>query len=51
MDLAPLVVIVILIALLAFSMGGRMRQGSEGTTDLKPPGEPGDVDRPDSVSY
>ena len=47
MDFAPLIVLVILIALIAFSMSSRMiddRAGRPGS-DLHPPGEPGDADR------
>ena len=42
MDLAPLIVLAIFIGLIAFSMKGRMQDDG-----LKPPGEPGDTDRPD----
>jgi hypothetical protein len=40
MDLAPLIVIVVFVALIAFSMKGRIQDDR-----LKPPGEPGDADR------
>jgi hypothetical protein len=47
MDLAPLIVIAIFLGLVAFSMSGRMRDDRNGRpgSDLRPPGEPGDVGR------
>jgi hypothetical protein len=49
MDLAPVIVIVLFVALIAFNMRSRMvddRAGRPGS-DLRPPGEPGDADRGD----
>jgi hypothetical protein len=45
--LGPLIVFAIFIALIAFSMSGRMRDDRNGRpgSDLRPPGEPGDADR------
>jgi hypothetical protein len=47
MDLAPLIVFVIIIGLLAFSMNSRMRDDRDGRpgSDLRPPGEPGNLGR------
>ena len=44
MDLAPLIVIVVFIALIAFSTASRVRPDDYGPRDMKPPGEPGDSD-------
>jgi hypothetical protein len=47
MDVAPLIVIAIFLGLVAFSMTSRMRDDRDGRrgSDLRPPGEPGDVGR------
>jgi len=47
MDVAPLIVIAIFLGLVAFSMRSRMRNDRDGRpgSDLRPPGEPGDVGR------
>jgi hypothetical protein len=47
MDLGPLIVLAIFIALIAFSMTTRIRndRGGRPGSDLRPPGEPGDADR------
>jgi hypothetical protein len=47
MDLAPLIVIVIFIGLIAFSMKSRMRDDRDGRpgSELRPPGEPGNLGR------
>jgi hypothetical protein len=45
MDFAPLIVLAIVIALVALSTSARTRRRDDGSTDLKPPGEPGDSDR------
>jgi hypothetical protein len=54
MDLSPLIVIVAFVALVALSTWGRT-QSDDATgsprSGLKPPGEPGDTDRPDTVIY
>jgi len=42
--LGPLIVLVIFIALDAFSMASRTRPDDYGPRDMKPPGEPGDSD-------
>jgi len=49
MDLTPLIVIVLFIALTAFSIWSRTQDNDAGGRgrELKPPGEPGDTDRPD----
>jgi hypothetical protein len=54
MDLAPLIVIVAFVALVALSTWVRTQSdGAAGSprSGLKPPGEPGDTDRPDSIIY
>lgn len=43
MDLGPWIVLAIFIALIAFSMASRTRSGGDGSSDLKPPSEPGDA--------
>jgi hypothetical protein len=47
MDVAPLIVIAIFLGLVAFSMTSRMRDDRDGRpgSDLRAPGEPGDVGR------
>jgi hypothetical protein len=47
MDLAPLIVIVVFVGLIALSMKSRMRDDREGRpgSDLRPPGEPGNLGR------
>ena len=47
MNLAPVIVIAVFIALIAFSMATRMRDDRDGRPggDLRPPGEPGDRGR------
>jgi hypothetical protein len=47
MDLAPLIVFVVIIGLVAFSMKSRMRDDRAGRpgSDLRPPGEPGNLGR------
>ena len=47
MDLSPLIVLVLLIGLIAFSMKSRMRNDRDGRpgSDLRPPGEPGNLGR------
>jgi hypothetical protein len=49
MDLSPLIVIVLFVALTAFSIWSRTQDGNSGGrgSELKPPGEPGDTDRTD----
>jgi hypothetical protein len=49
MDLAPLIVIVFFVGIIALSIWSRTQNESAGSprTELKPPGEPGDKDRPD----
>jgi hypothetical protein len=44
MDLGPWIVLVLFIALIAFSMASRTRPDDYGSSDMKPPGEPGDSD-------
>ena len=47
MDLGPLIVLAILIGVIAFSMSSRMRDDRDGRpgSDLRPPGEPGNLGR------
>jgi hypothetical protein len=47
MDLAPLIVLALLVVLVGFSTSSRMRDDRDGRpgSDLRPPGEPGDADR------
>jgi hypothetical protein len=47
MDLWPWIVLVIFLALIAFSATSRMRddRGGRAGSNLRPPGEPGDADR------
>jgi hypothetical protein len=45
MDLWPLIVLAVIIALVAFSMSTRVRRRDDGSSDLRPPGEPGNSDR------
>ena len=47
MELGPLIVLAIFIALIAFSMTSRMRDDRDGRpgSDLRPPGEPGNLGR------
>ena len=47
MDLAPVIVFVLIIGLVAFSMKSRMRddRGGRPGSELRPPREPGDADR------
>jgi hypothetical protein len=49
MDLSPLIVIVGFVAVIALSIWSRTQDNSAGRPgrELKPPGEPGDKDRPD----
>jgi len=50
MDLAPLIVIVVFVALIALSIWSRTQSDTgpgSPRSGLKPPGEPGDTDRPD----
>jgi len=47
MDLEPWIVLAILLALIAFSMKSRLRDDRDGRpgSDLRPPGEPGNLGR------
>jgi hypothetical protein len=49
MDLTPLIVLVVFVAVIALSIWSRTRDDSAGRpgSELKPPGEPGDTDRAD----
>ena len=47
MDLSPLIILVLIVVLVAFSMKSRMRNDRDGRpgSDLRPPGEPGNLGR------
>jgi len=47
MDLEPWIVLAIFIAIIAFSMKSRLRDDRDGRpdSDLRPPGEPGNLGR------
>ena len=47
MDLEPWIVLAILLALIAFRMKSRLRDDRDGRpgSDLRPPGEPGNLGR------
>jgi hypothetical protein len=44
MDVGPWIVLVLFLALIAFSMASRTRPDDSRPRDMKPPGEPGDSD-------